>query len=709
MSSARRGTLRLLRALMVGAVVVPATLFAYAGWVSWQSIHALTDDRITRSLDVLHEHALKVLTTGNLVLGEIVEAVDGRTVDQIRDREPELQRRLKRIADLLPQVQSIWLIDRDGYAVVSSYFAPAPRTAPLTDRDFFRAQVEQDRGTYVSSVFTPRLVDGPSFFSMSRRLTAPDGTFDGIATVSMLPGDFEKFYAEIARGPRELFAMVRDDGAFLARYPGAARTTASLDRETSPFFAQIERAPHSGLYTGPSRAEGTERRVGYRRVDGYPVYVVAGVETSAIFSEWLWSLAGHLVFGLPATILLFWVLWLARQRTIGLYAEADRRASAETALRHAQRLEAVGRLTGGVAHDFNNLLMVISGSAARLTRSALPDKESRLVEMITTAAKRGETLTRQLLSFSRQQAVSPQSIDLALRIPEFSELIRRSLADDIEVVIDVPDHACPVKVDAGEFEVAVLNICVNARDAMPNGGRLVVTARDRSLDEAGEGLAGRFIALAFADTGVGIPPEILPRVFEPFFTTKDSTRGTGLGLSQVYGFARQAGGDVQIESRPGGGTTVTLLLPRVDLEVPVEAPRPAPTPMVPGRTTVLVVEDNLPVADVCRSYLDQLGYDVAFASSPRDALTALRGDHAVDIVLSDILMPGGMSGVDLAHELRRVAPSLPIVLMTGFSDRAGEIANGGFPVLRKPFDIDALQRELSAALSRRELTLSRPG
>jgi two-component system NtrC family sensor kinase len=687
---------------MVGAVVVPAALFAYTARVSWQSIHALTDDRITRSLDVLHEHALKVLTTGKLVLDEIVEAVDGRTADQIRDREPELQRRLRRIADLLPQVQSIWVIDRDGYALVSSYLVPAPRTAPLADRDFFRAQMEQDRGTYVSSVFTPRLVAGPSFFSMSRRLSTPEGRFDGIAAVSMLPGDFEKFYTELARGPGELFAMMRDDGAFLARYPGSAVTAAGLDRATSPFFAQAERAPDRGLYTGPSRNEGIERRVGYRRVDGYPIYVVAGVETSAIRSEWLWSLAGHLVFGLPATILLVGVLWLARQRTVGLYAEADRRASAEAALRHAQRLEAVGRLTGGVAHDFNNLLIVISGSAARLQYSDLGDKESRLVEMITTAAKRGETLTRQLLSFSRQQAVSPRSIDLVRRIPDLSELIRRSLADDVEVAIDVADRACPVRVDAGEFEVAVLNVCVNARDAMPNGGRLVVTVRELSLDETGDGLAGRFIAVAFADTGVGIPPDVLPRVFEPFFTTKDQAKGTGLGLSQVYGFARQAGGDVRIVSRVGEGTTVTLLLPRVELEVPADAPRSEPVPAVPGRRTVLVVEDNLPVADVCRSYLDQLGYDVAFASSPRDALTTLRGDHAVDVVLSDILMPGGMSGVDLARELRSVAPSMPIVLMTGFSDRAGEVARDGFRVLRKPFDIDALQRELSAALARRE-------
>ncbi|MFL9823802.1 ATP-binding protein [Rhodoplanes sp. SY1] len=703
MVSARRGTLRLLRALMVGAVVVPAALFAYVAWVSWGSITALTDDRLVRTLDVLHEQALKVLTTGDLVLDEIVEAVEDATAEQIAAREGELHRRLKRVADLLPQVQSIWVIDRDGYALANSYFVPAPRGASLADRDFFRAQVDRDAGTYVSSVFTPRLIEGPSFFSMSRRLNGPNGSFEGVASVSMLPGDFEKFYREIARSPGEVFALMRDDGAFLARWPASPAGSAPLPPR-SLFFQEIARAPQRGLYTGVSRIDGVERRVGYRRIEGFPIYVVASVEAASIRAEWLAGLRGHLVFGLPATLLLLWVLWVAHQRTASLYAEAMRRETAEAALRQAQRLEAVGRLTGGVAHDFNNLLMVISGSADRLRRLVEGEKESRLVEMITTAAKRGETLTRQLLSFSRQQALSPQSIDLSQRMPELSELIRRSLADDVEVVIDVPDRVCPVKVDPSEFEVAVLNICVNARDAMPKGGRLLVRVRDAVLDEDGEsGLVGAFVSLSFDDTGAGIPEDLLPRVFEPFFTTKETAKGTGLGLSQVYGFARQAGGDVRITSRVGEGTTVTLWLPWVAFEpAAVTEPSPAPVARPAERRTVMVVEDNRSVADVCGAYLEQLGYDVRVAASPRDALAVLRGEHSVDLVLSDILMPGGMSGVDLARELRARDPELPVVLMTGFSDRAGEVARDGFPVLRKPFDVDQLERELAAALARRD-------
>ncbi|EJW09881.1 periplasmic sensor hybrid histidine kinase [Rhodovulum sp. PH10] len=705
MTTARRGTLRILGALMVGSLLVPAALFAYAAWREYDSVHEIADDRIDRAVDVLHEQALKVLNSSELVADELIDTVSGMTPAEIRADEDRLQARLHRITTRMPQVQSIWIIGPDGVPLVTSYFAPAPRAASLADREFFRAQLEHGGGTYISAVFTPRLVKGPSFFAMSRRITRPDGSFGGIVVLSHKPEDFEKFYAELARGPGDYFALARKDGALLARYPGGAPPDARLDPGKTPFVSALEADPARGLFTAVSPVDGRERRLGYRRVEGFPVYVLAGVETATIRAEWLGSIATHLVFGLPATLLLFLILWYARHRTIGLYAEADRRAAAEAALRHGQRLEAVGRLTGGVAHDFNNLLMVILGSAERLRRMVASDKEQRLIEMVLTAARRGETLTRQLLSFSRQQAVSPHSIDLTARIPELSELIRHSLAEDISVTIEVPGEPLAVKVDAGEFEVAVLNICVNARDAMPNGGRLVIGVAAETLDDARaiEDLRGEFAAISFADSGDGIPPDLLPRVFEPFFTTKEPGKGTGLGLSQVYGFCRQAGGAVTVGSRPGEGTVVTMYLPRVAYEVAQVEPAPVPETTAAGRS-VLVVEDNPSVAEVCRSFLDQLGFGVAIAASPKEALTILdaddgESDDRFHLVLSDILMPGGASGLDLARELRTRHPGLPVILMTGFSDKAAEVARDGFPVLRKPFDLAALQRELTVVLT----------
>jgi two-component system NtrC family sensor kinase len=704
MVTARRATLQILRILMVGSLVVPALLLAYAAWAMWNATSDAAADRIVRSLDVLHEQTLKVLRTGELVLDGITHEVQGLSDNQIRAIEPQLHARLKHITDIVPQLQSILILDRDGFVLVSSRLSPPPSSASLADRDFFRGQVAKNAGIYIGSVLMPRLVPGQPFFSLSARRTNAHGGFDGVVIVSMRPGDFEKFYAQISHGTGTYFAMLRDDGTFLTRYPKLATPGAKLDMPKSA-FADVRRvSPDRGAYTAVGQLDGVERRFGYRKVEDFPVYVLAGLSTAEIRNEWLSSVGSHLVFGIPATVLLFALLGLAIQRTRNMYAEADRREVAEAALRQAQRLEALGRLTGGVAHDFNNLLMVISGSIERLC-GVLPDEKAvRLCDMIKTAAKRAEKLTRQLLSFSRQQAVNPQGINVAQRLPELAELVRSSMADDFEVTLDIPDENCPVKVDLSEFEVAVLNICVNARDAMPNGGRLHIGVRNVTLtgDAATDELKGEFVAITFADTGIGIPHEIRQRVFEPFFTTKDATKGTGLGLSQVYGFAKQAGGTATIESAPGRGTVVGLYLPRTEFESSqADALEGESTPASgPERRTVLMVEDNLPVAEVCESYLHKLGYDVEHAASPRDAISFLQDAHHIDVVLSDILMPGGMSGLDLARKLREMRPTLPVVLMTGFSEYANEVAHDGFPVLRKPFDLTTLRTELSAIFER---------
>lgn len=733
MLSARRATLRILRTLMVWSVVIPVALFAYASWVTWDTVNKNANEHIKRSLDVMHEHAVRMFQTGELVLDEITESANGLSDDQIRAIEPSLHERLQRITSRLPQLQSVWIVGKDAHAVVSSRASPPPHGTALSDRDFWQAQVDRDRGTYIGRVLAPRLLAGSNFFSMSRRRTDNKGRFSGIVIVSMLPGDFENFYAEIGHEPGRSFTMIRAGGAVLARYPAPSEAVADIDPKKSSYADAIAAAatsdklaakslprnsgataagnndaPAFKTYIAPDPIDGVERRFAAKKLEGYPVYVVAGLNTADIRNQWLTSMGSHLIFGVPATLLLFALLGLAVQRTKKLHAEADRRIAAETALIQAQRLEALGRLTGGVAHDFNNLLMVISGSVSRLTSRLKDDKALGLCGMIATAAKRAETLTRHLLSFSRQQSVNPQAINVAQRISELHDLIRSSLADDVEVSIDVANEPCPVKVDQAEFEIAVLNICVNARDAMPNGGKLRITTRNVTLDgdPAHDGLNGDFVALSFADTGSGIPPDIIPRVFEPFFTTKDAAKGTGLGLSQVYGFTKQAGGTTAIASTPGHGTVVTLYLPQIpcsteEFEAPRESATPPPAPV---RKTVLVVEDNGAVADVCKSFLDDLGYGVEFVSSPHAALAFLRGSEHIDLLLTDVLMPGGMSGLDLARELRRTRPSLPVVLMTGFNSSANDVACEGFQVLRKPFDMATLGNELRAVLERRQLT-----
>jgi len=411
------------------------------------------------------------------------------------------------------------------------------------------------------------------------------------------------------------------------------------------------------------------------------------------------TMASHLVFGLPATLFLLLIIGVALRRTRRLYAEAERREAAEAALRQAQRLEAIGQLTGGVAHDFNNLLMVVSGSVQRLRRDLTSEKHTRLLDMIENATNRGESLTRQLLAFSRRQMLTPAVIDLTERLPELKDMLSRSLRDDITIEVVVPNQSCAVKVDPSELELALLNLAVNARDAMPNGGALSITTKPAVLEgkAAEEGLSGEFVAIHVADTGGGIPADILPHVFEPFFTTKEIGKGTGLGLSQVYGFAKQSGGTATITSAVGRGTVITLYLPRTQ-ELPAPSIARMGPDTVPRRAgTVLVVEDSPEVAEVASAYFQQLGYMVKQVANAHEALELLANDPKIDLVFADILMPGGMNGLELGHTVRRLYPAMPVLLTTGYSDSAHDSVQQGFVVLHKPFDLAGLEQALREA------------
>jgi len=700
MLTARQAAIRLLKAMMVASVVLPMVLFVFASWVSYRNIERESDERIYRSLDILHEHALKVLQTIESTFGEVNEVMRGMSDDDIRANEARLHARLAEIVKALPQLRGIVIFDRTGHPLVSADVLPVPRTLDFSDRDYFKAEVARDAGTFVSDIHRPRMVGMDAyFFSVSRRRLSADGQFNGVVSIAVLPSYFEGFYGRMARDEGGYFALVRADGSFLARFPLMKDRKVKLD-ERSQFRQDVARGLDRTIFSVDSQVDQVDRRIGYRKLTGFPLYVLAGVEKRAVIGEWLNYMSSHLVFGLPATACLFIGFWLALRRTQKLYDEADRREAAEGALRQAQRLEAIGQLTGGVAHDFNNLLMVISGSVQRL-RSELSDrKHLRLLDMIMTAAHRGETLTRQLLTYSRQQTLTPQVIDLGQRLPAIRELLARSLRTDIDIKVDVPDNVCAVRVDPGELELAILNLAVNAKDAMPHGGTLSIRAKTVTLrgEASEEGLAGEFVAIRVADTGQGIPPDVLTRVFEPFFTTKDIGKGTGLGLSQVYGFAKQSGGTATVSSTVGRGTVVTLYLPRCHEAAPVAVPQSQTRPPAEPLGTVLLVEDNNDVAEVGSGLLRQLGYRVRSVANGQAALAALRLDPDVDLVFSDILMPGGMNGLDLAREIAERFPDIPVLLTTGYSASAKDAVRRGLVVLQKPYDIEALRRNIREAI-----------
>jgi PAS domain S-box-containing protein len=361
----------------------------------------------------------------------------------------------------------------------------------------------------------------------------------------------------------------------------------------------------------------------------------------------------------------------------------------------SQKMEALGQLTGGLAHDFNNLLTAILGAADLAARNIeQPDKLKRMLEGIRNSAQRGASLTKQLLAFARAQPLEIKQIELRDFLAEMSTLVRPSLRSNIELVTEVSDQLWPVDADAGALELAILNLAFNARDAMGEGGTLRISGQNVILNGEPEGLRGEHVALRIADTGTGMAPETRERVFEPFFTTKSYGEGTGLGLSQVFGFAKQIGGGVTVESELGKGSTFTLYLPASRGANATETKANGATAL--GR--VLVVEDDTLVAELAAGMLNELGFEAIVAHSAKEALDRLAGGEKPKLIFSDIVMPGGISGIELARKVRHRFPELPILLTTGYSEQVA--GSHGFPVLQKPYELDSLAGAVGNVLKR---------
>jgi signal transduction histidine kinase/ActR/RegA family two-component response regulator len=370
----------------------------------------------------------------------------------------------------------------------------------------------------------------------------------------------------------------------------------------------------------------------------------------------------------------------------------------EEALRQAQKMEAVGQLTGGVAHDFNNLLTIIKSSTDLLRRPDLvEERRKRYVDAISDTVDRASRLTGQLLAFARRQALKPEVFDVTDRLHAVTDMLRTVLGSRVSIIIDIECDRCFVEADAAQFETALVNMAVNARDAMDGEGTLTIRVDPLSSLPSIRGHAAsqaEFVGVSMTDTGTGIAPEKLSHIFEPFFTTKEVGKGTGLGLSQVYGFAKQSGGDVAVESEVGQGTTFTLYLPRASEPAEVDAPAREHVQPAGGRgRRVLVVEDNMEVGRFSTQILEDLGYETTWAANGHEALQRLEEGQAFDVVFSDVVMPG-MTGIELGQEIRRRYPQLPVVLTSGYSHVLAEEGRHGFELLQKPYAVEELSRTL---------------
>jgi signal transduction histidine kinase/ActR/RegA family two-component response regulator len=687
------------RGLLAAAVLVPLLVFAAASWHNRLEVMREAEETIARTGAVLHEHARKVFETHELVLGRIDEYI--RDLDWNEISSPETSAYLARLHESLEQAVSIWINDADGFARAGSRpFEPGLSAA---DRDYFLVQRDRDAGLYVGTVFQGRVSGIPSF-AVSRRRTTADGRFDGTIHISVAPDYFARFFAQASPPIDHVAVLIRADGEILAREPRREHNP-PLGPE-SPLLQAIARQPEGGHFVARSAADGKERHYAYRKVEGFPLYVSFGVKTEALLDRWYRNVAGYgIVAGLACLVLLGTSSLALRSfrseqaALLALKREAEQRAEAEERLRQAQKMDALGQITGGVAHDFNNLLQALSGCLAMIDRRAKTAEIRPLVDAGHQAINRGAKLVQQLMAFSRRQALHPEPIDVRDRVLAMSQLLHRVLRADITLETEFGPGLWPVEVDPTQFELALINLAVNARDAMPDGGTLTIGAANATLGTGDPtGLTGDFVRLRVSDTGCGMSPEVAARAFDPFFTTKPVGEGTGLGLSQVHGLAHQSGGTAWIESAPGAGTTVVLLLRRSQASAGTADGTATPAAAVSrGGRRILMVEDDPIVASTVGAALTEAGYEVARVTTADDALPLLASRVRIDLLFSDVVMPGKRSGIDLAVEARRLRPDLPVILTTGYSEKVARA--DGFPVLAKPYRIEDLVRALDTALA----------
>ncbi len=380
----------------------------------------------------------------------------------------------------------------------------------------------------------------------------------------------------------------------------------------------------------------------------------------------------------------------------------------QEALFQSQKMEAVGQLTGGLAHDFNNTLAVILGNIELLQLQSPRDPATvEIIDAVLRATLHGKDLTGQLLAFSRRRLLNPQAVDVNLVVASIVRLMGRTLGATIRVTTSTSTDAGMAFADSAALEAAVLNVALNARDAMPDGGSLTIhtsTIQATAVPATDDGLQpGPYVRIAIEDTGCGMSPDVVARVFEPFFTTKAGGRGTGLGLSMVYGFAKQSGGVATIASEVGRGTTVSLFLPLAGNELHASAANVAPiTPSLEPRT-ILVVEDEADVRNVVKRQLESLGHRVLIAEAATEALLLLQGPGAPDILLTDVVLKSGINGIDLAQAARDLRPGLPVIFMSGYTavpEAQERIHATGAPFLSKPFTTPQLERAVNAVTSR---------
>lgn len=705
-----------LRILLLLALIVP---FGFAGWFAWQEYTASLEEvhaRAERSAVALAEHVDSVLEVHALVLRQVANLTAGMTWNEIAE-DKRLQHALSDLAANFGQISVIGIADAQGRVWFHST-GPVSDTYSVKDRDFFLAHRSggADR-MHFGQVFTGPL-SGRRQFAVSIARDNPSGAFDGVIYTAVSIDYLVDFWKQFIPSEGYLIPMIRDDGTLIVRYP----TLDNLERldPNGPFVRHVKSSP-KGIYTAVSHVDGIERINAYSQIGHYPLYISYSVEKSVAMEKWqhdtvvVLAVAAAIAAALT-TLLIFAIrqsrgqaLAIARWRDVAddLNREVTRRKEAEATLLHAQKLDALGQLTGGIAHDFNNLLAGISGNL-ELMRFRLGSSNEGVMRHIDAAehvVDKATAITRHLLAFSRRQALSPTPTNVNDRIALMLEFIARTIGPGIELRTDLASGAVITLCDESQLDSALLNLVINARDAMPLGGRLTIsTSRTDTERTVGATTAqvpsGKYVTITVADTGTGMSDEIRERAFDPFFTTKPIGQGTGLGLSMVYGFIKQSGGEIRIDSKVNVGTHVRLYLPLFEGRPEAGVPHPAvkfeSRPAI--KATVVLVDDEAALRSVLADVLTDMGCKVISEEDAMRALTVFDSTEQVDILITDVGLPGNMNGKALAAAAKLRRPNLKVMFITGYHDQTITevyLKELGAELMTKPFKMDAFLQKVT--------------
>ncbi|WP_345891030.1 ATP-binding protein [Burkholderia sp. Ax-1724] len=687
-------TRRMLLIVLAVSIVFPLVCLAGYGYFDYERRIADADDVIDRLVRVTEEQAVKVLDLNRQMASRIVDLLGNSDDTQIRAQQAGLHGRLRDIGGDFPQVSSIALVGVNGDLLVSSLAYPAPAMSIGQRDDFLAAKAMRPQPYFSLPMYST--LSKTDVFTTAIGRSDTNGQFLGVVTVALRNAYFSRFYQELTDGdPALALGLYRQDGNLLVRYP--AWPAGVRQPIHTAFTAALRDKQLFGHVRLTSTADGIERLVAFRRVGDYPLYVLSAYATSSIMAAW----RSHFLTIAALTAVPCIAIWLLvvyslrqlegeRRAWERWQGEVAMRLSAEASSRQLLRMGALGNLVANIAHDFNNLLMVVSANTelARLKHFNDVGKEVHAVARATAAA---ESLTRRLLSVARKQPLKQEPVDLVHWLPAAAPLIDAALGDTIEFSLRMPDNLWQVLADPTDLEFAIMNLAVNASDAMPHGGRFVIRCQNNRLVGSDTLLPdGEYVLITCSDDGEGMPDAVARRAFEPLFTTKLRGSGTGLGLAQVLSMCEQAGGTAKIDSVPGSGTAVRLYLPRYRERGAAAASADAQQPALMPAGAVLLVEDNEDVAAGVTAVLETFGCEVRHEPTADQALDVLSGGARFELVLSDIQMPGKLNGIDLAERVRSAWPSQKIALMTGYADELERARRLGVAILAKPFDIDEL-------------------